>query len=140
MSKTQKHHPEGKTYDVLSIDERKTVLLQNTRKKRYIQRNIKRKKEKKKRKTVIRELRVAVGAHAYRRTIERTKPRLQSKQKDEKRNKNRTNVTPEKYDMTSANQTPGGYKFASLVGNQLWRANQHEPACFKLSSPWYFPS
>ena len=26
------------------------------------------------------------------------------------------------------------------MANQLWRANQHEPACFRLSSPWYFPS
>ena len=30
---------------------------------------------------------------------------------------------------------PGGYKFAPLVTNQLWRANQHEHACFGLSFP-----
>ena len=42
--------------------------------------------------------------------------------------------------MTSANQTPGGYKFAPLVASQLWRVNQHGPACFGLSSPWFFPS
>ena len=35
---------------------------------------------------------------------------------------------------------PGGYKFAPLVASRLWRANQHEPACFGLSSPWSFPS
>ena len=40
--------------------------------------------------------------------------------------------------MTSANQTPGGYKFAPLVASQQGRANQHEPACFGLSSPWSF--
>ena len=43
--------------------------------------------------------------------------------------------------MTSANQTPGGYnKFAPLVASQQRRANQHEPACFGLSSHWSFPS
>ena len=43
--------------------------------------------------------------------------------------------------MTSANQTPGGHKFAPLVASQQGRANQHEPACFAgLSSPWPFPS
>ena len=53
-----------------------------------------------------------------------------------KAKQNKTNVTPEKYVMTSANQTPGGHKFAPLVANQQGRANQHEPACFGLSSPW----
>ena len=62
------------------------------------------------------------------------------KAKRRKRNKIKTNVTPEKDDMTSANQTPGGYKFAPLVASQRGRANQHEPACFGLSSPWFFPS
>ena len=42
--------------------------------------------------------------------------------------------------MTSANQTPGGHKFAPLVASRQGRANQHEPACFGLSSPWSFPS
>ena len=70
-------------------------------------------------------------------------PRLQRKHEDEKRGKakqNKTNVTPEKDVMTSANQTPGGHKFAPLVASQQGRANQHEPACFGLSSPWSFPS
>ena len=40
----------------------------------------------------------------------------------------------------SAIQTPGGYKFAPLVASQQGRANQHEPACFGLPSPWSFPS
>ena len=45
-----------------------------------------------------------------------------------KTKQNKINVTPEKDVMTSANQTPGGYKFASLVAGQQGRANQHEPA------------
>ena len=39
--------------------------------------------------------------------------RLQSKRKYE--NETKTNVTPEKADMTSANQMPGEHKFALLV-------------------------
>ena len=42
--------------------------------------------------------------------------------------------------MTSANQAPGGHKFAPLVASQQGRANQHEPACFGVPSPWSFPS
>ena len=42
--------------------------------------------------------------------------------------------------MTCANQTPGVHKFTPLVASQQERANQHEPACFGLSSPWSFPS
>ena len=59
-----------------------------------------------------------------------------------KTKQNKTNVTPEKDVMTSANQTPGGHKFAPVVAikSQQGRANQHEPACFGLSSPWPFPS
>ena len=62
-------------------------------------------------------------------------PRLQWKHKDE-------HETKEKDGMTSADQTPGGYKFAPLVAinSQQWRANQHESACFGLSSRWSFPS
>ena len=52
-----------------------------------------------------------------------------------KTKQNKRNVTPEKDVMTSANQTPGGHKFAPLVASQQGRANQHEPACFGLSSP-----
>ena len=57
-----------------------------------------------------------------------------------KTKQNKTNVTPEKDAMASANQTPGGWKFAPLVASQQGRANQHEPACFGLSSPWSIPS
>ena len=43
--------------------------------------------------------------------------------------------------MASSNQTPGGYKFAPFVAaSQRGRANQHEPTCFGISSPWSFPS
>ena len=56
-----------------------------------------------------------------------------------KTKQNKTNVTPEKDVMASANQTAGGYKFAPLLASQQGRANQHEPACFGLSSPWSFP-
>ena len=42
--------------------------------------------------------------------------------------------------MAFANQTPRGYKFATLVASQQRRANQHEPACFGLSSPRSFLS
>ena len=52
----------------------------------------------------------------------------------------KTKVMPEKDVMTSANQTPRGYKFAPLVVSQQGRANQHEPACFGLSSHWSFAS
>ena len=65
--------------------------------------------------------------------------RLPLMHKDEKEAK-KIKVTPEKVAMASANQTPGGYKFAPPVINQQRRANQHEPACFGLSSPWSFPS
>ena len=51
-----------------------------------------------------------------------------------KTKQNKTNVTPEKDALASANLTPGGYKFAPLVASQQGRANQHEPACFGLSS------
>ena len=57
-----------------------------------------------------------------------------------KTKQNKTKVTPEKDVMASANQTPEGYKFALLVASQQGRANQHEPACFGLSSPRPFPS
>ena len=46
--------------------------------------------------------------------------------KAKRRKRNKTNVTPEK-DMTSTNQTTGGYKFAPHVASQLRRANQYEP-------------
>ena len=57
-----------------------------------------------------------------------------------KTKQDKTNVRPDKDVMTSANQTPGGHKFAPLVADQQGRANQHEPACFGLSYPLSFPS
>ena len=67
-------------------------------------------------------------------------PRPQQNYQDEKRSKakqHKTNVTSEKDVMTFiCKKTPGGYKFAPLVASQQGRANQHEPACFGLSSLW----
>ena len=60
----------------------------------------------------------------------------ESLKKNKKQNK--TGVTPEKNVMTSSTQTPGEYKFAPLVASQQGRADQHEPACFKLSLTWSF--
>ena len=85
---------------------------------------------------------MAVGAHAYRRTIERKDRGFNEEiiKRKRKRNKNKTNVTTEKDGMTSVNQTPGGYKFAPLVADQLWQANRPGHACFGLSSPRSFLS
>ena len=41
--------------------------------------------------------------------------------------------------MASANRMPGEYKFAPLVAGQQGRANQHERACFGLSSSLVLP-
>ena len=58
-----------------------------------------------------------------------------------KTKRNKINVIPEKKDdMTSSNQTPGGYKFAPHVASQQWRVTQHESASFGIPSPWSFPS
>ena len=62
---------------------------------------------------------------------------IEAKTKQNKTNKSKHSTrerTPEKDTMASANQTPRGYKFAPLVVSQHRRANQHEPACFGLSS------
>lgn len=68
--------------------------------------------------------------------------RVQWKQRKKKRKtRQRKNETPEKGNMTSASEkTCPGDKFAPLVANQLWRANQHEHACIGLSSSWSSPS
>ena len=50
---------------------------------------------------------MAVGAHAYRRTIER---RAVASTKSQRQKRKKTNGTPEKDYMISVNQTPGGYK------------------------------
>ena len=63
-----------------------------------------------------------------------------TERKNTKTKQSKTNLTPEIDDMASTNQTPGGYKFALLVASQVWRANQHEHACFELFYLWSFPS
>ena len=37
-------------------------------------------------------------------------------------------------------KTPGGYNLTPCVANQLWRANQHEHACYGICSPRSFPT
>ena len=103
-----------KTYDVLSIQKESGNGTNNAREKRHLQKN-KMKKERKK------ETHVATGAPACRRTIERRGRGFNESMKT-KTKQNKTNVTPEKDVMTSAGQTPGGYKFAPLVVSQQGRA------------------
>ena len=123
----KKHHSEGKNVrrTVLSIQRENGNGTKNTRKKRHL------KKNKKK------HVWLSGRLHIEGRLNEG--PWLQRKNKDEneaKQNKRKT----EKDVMTSANQMPGGHKFAPLVASQQDRANQHEPACFGRSSPWSLPS
>ena len=116
-----------RTYDVFSIQRESGNGTKNTRKKRhYLQ-------TKGKKKHVL----ISGCMHIEGRLNEG--PRLQRKHKT-KTKQNKTNITPEKGVMASANQTPGGYNFAPLMASQQGRANQHEPACFGLSTPWSFPS
>ena len=65
--------------------------------------------------------------------VQRKKARRRKRYKEDRE---KENITPEKGDMTSANETnkkiPGGYEFLPLVANQLWHANQHVHACFAL--------
>ena len=105
------------------------MVQNNTRKMRHLQKE--RKKERKK------HVRLSGRLHIEGRLNEGS--RLQRKHKDENEAK-QTYVAPEKDVMASANQTPGGYNHAPLVASQQGRANQHEPACFGLSSSWSFPS
>ena len=81
-------------------------------------------------------------------------PRLQWKQKDKNETKHNYRNAREgphtrtawwfiyRHHLQNNHKTPGGYNFTPLImANQLlWRANQHEHACFGLSSPWSFPS
>ena len=53
---------------------------------------------------------------------DRTKGRSFNESIKTKTKQNKTNVTPEKDSMASAEQTPGGYKFAPLVAIQQGRA------------------
>ena len=102
--------------------------IKNTRKKRHLQ--------KKKKKYVWLSGRLHIEGRLN------EGPRLQRKHKDENEAKQNKRSTRERRSLwhQSANQTPGGHKFAPLVASQQGRANQHEPACFGLSSLWFFPS
>ena len=60
---------------------------------------------------------------------------IKKDENETKQNKCKT----KKCNMESANQTPGGCKFAPLVANPLWRADRPEHvACFGLSCHWSF--
>ena len=109
---------------------RKRQWYKNTRKKRHLQIN----KRKKERKNYVW---LSGRLHIEGRLNEG--PRLDESIKT-KTKQNKTNVKPEKDAMTSANQTTGGYKFAPLVFSQQGRANQDEPACIGLPSSWSFVS
>ena len=50
---------------------------------------------------------------------DRTKGRGFNESIKTKAKQNKTNVTPEKDVMTSANQTPGGHKFAPLMASHV---------------------
>ena len=118
-----------RAYDVLSIQKQNSNGTNNTRKKWHLPIN----KRKKRRKHVWLSGRLHIEGRLN------EGPRLQRKHKDEHEAK-QNKVAPEKDAMASANQTAGGYKFAPLVASQQGRANQHEPAYYRLSSPWSFPS
>ena len=51
----------------------------------------------------------------------------------------KTNVTQERrQDICKPNAQR--IQVRALMASQLWRANQHEPSCFGLYSPWFLPS
>ena len=126
--KVEKHHPEGRNV-------RRTLHIKRKRQwyQKYSEKAASPNKQKEKtKKHVWLSGRLHVGGQlnkgrGFNESI-KTKTKL-----------NKIKVTPEKDVMASANQTPGGYKFASIVARQQGR-DQHEPACFGLSSPWPFPS
>ena len=72
---------------------------------------------------------MTIGAPACRRTIERRAAASNESIKT-KTKQNKTNVTPEKNAMTSANQTPRGYKNAPLMASY----NKGERNCVKMKS------
>ena len=82
---------------------------------------------------------MTAGAHKCRRTIER-RAAASMKTKRRKRNKTKQNKRHTRESRHSIYEPPERHDSAPLVTNQLWRANQHDPACFGLSCPWSFPS
>ena len=105
---------------------------QNTRKKRHLKTN---KRKKKKNKHVW----LSGLPHIEGRLNEG--PRLQRRKNVETKTKqNKTNVTAEKYVMTYLQIIKHP---EDTISRHLWleqgRANQHGRACFGLSSSWSFP-
>ena len=116
----------NKTNDVLPIQRENGNGTKNTWKKWHLQKN---KMNKERNRCGYRSARTSKDV--------RTKGRGFNRSIKMKTKQNRTKITPEKDVMASANQTPGGYKFAPLVASTQGRTNQHERACFRLSSPWF---
>ena len=124
--KVEKHHSEGKNVRrTLHTKSKWKWYRKSTRKRRHLKKTTK-------------------NACGYRGACiskdDSTKGRGFNESIKTKTKQDKTNVRPDKDVMTSANQTPGGHKFAPLVADQQGRANQHEPACFGLSYPLSFPS
>ena len=66
-------------------------------------------------------------------------PRLQRKHEDENEAKqNKPNTRERRHDICKPNARRA--QVCATCGQSTRRANQHEPACFGLSSPWSFPS
>ena len=104
--------------------------------------HLQRKREQNNRKIhiVVSSLRMAVGTHANRSATEqRVTNSVKGKTMKTKQNKTENNVTPEKSGISSANKVAGGYKFAPLLADEQWEANQHGHACFELSFSLVLP-
>ena len=131
-TKVEKRHSEGKNVRrTLQQRESGNGTKNYSGKATYLNKQKEKKKEKK--------TRVATGAPAYRRMIERraaasTKASIKTKTKQ---NKNKGNINERRHGICKPNAR--GMQFAPLVASPQVRANQHEPACFGLSSPWSFP-
>ena len=110
-------------------------------KKRPLQINKRKTKTKNTRRVATRRLHIEGQLTIERRAKGLSRLQRRKHHKFTKTKQNKTNVTPEKDVMASANQTPGGYNLAPLlVASQQGRANQPEPTCFGISSPWSFPA
>ena len=69
--------------------------------------------------------------------LDNIEERLNEGARIQSENKNKRNATERQHGIGKTKNTPGEYKFATLVvaNRFIWRANEH--ACFGLSSPWF---
>ena len=72
--------------------------------------------------------------HAYRTTIGRGAATFMKAKRRKRNKRNNHNARERQHGICKL------YKFTPRVANQVWRANQHEHACFGLPCPWSFPS